>query len=72
MPSIKKARSSVKKRMKKAMVERRVQMRRMVVKMNQPWCNECTCQRDDSSGASSGWQEVTGNGHTIKKNPKAS
>lgn len=37
MPSSRKARSSVKNRKKKAIVERRVQMSRTVVKMNQPW-----------------------------------
>ena len=36
MPSIKKARSRVKKREKKATVERNVQISRRVVKMNQP------------------------------------
>ena len=36
IPSSKKARSRVKKRMKNATVERSVQMRRTVVKMNQP------------------------------------
>ena len=36
MPRKRKARSRVKKRRKKATVERRVAMRRRVVKMNQP------------------------------------
>lgn len=34
---MRKARSSVKKRKKKAMVDLRVQIRRIVVNMNQPW-----------------------------------
>lgn len=37
IPSSKNAMSSVKKSRKKATVERRVQSRRMKVKMNQPW-----------------------------------
>ena len=37
MPSIKNAKSRVKKSIKKAKVERRVQMSRMKVKMNHPY-----------------------------------